>query len=120
MVLASIAGACAVHFVLAACGGASSGGANGGGGNGNGGSGDGTRDAFAQSAPPSCAAWQVATFYQPDVYTMSSGGDWPMGLSSTISLPAGWEPLATEPYAGKTTGSTFTTGALVTVRRCAQ
>jgi hypothetical protein len=58
-------------------------------------------------------------FYQPDVLSRGAG-DWPQGLSSPVSLPAGWEPIEAAPFGGSTSNTASTAGALAIVRKCAQ
>ncbi|HEY6463460.1 MAG TPA: hypothetical protein VIY73_25005 [Polyangiaceae bacterium] len=112
IVLGSTVGACVIYFASVAC---SGGGSAGGMGSGSGGP---VPDANAQTAP-SCTSWQLAMYYQPDVLTRGPG-DWPQGLSSPVTLPAGWEPIEAAPFGGTTGSTASTTGALAVVRKCAQ
>jgi len=112
VIVASILGAGAIHFTLAACSGSNAAGGGAGG--------DSTQDARAQSAPEatSCTTWQMATFYQPAMFSETNYTP-PTGLSNPITLPDGWEPLEASPFtnSGSTTGnSSF--GVLAVVRHC--
>lgn len=109
IVVFSLLGACAIHFVLTACGSI----------DGTLSPPKGTRDAAAQPAPggsPPCMSWQIAEYYAPNVLTRPANGDWPSGLSTPISLPAGWEPIEAAPFGG----SGGSIGALTVVRKCVQ
>jgi hypothetical protein len=98
IVMGSLVGACVLNLLFVACGAPT--------------------NAQAQQAP-ACTSWQVAQFYQPNVLA-HSGTDWQSGLSSTVSLPAGWEPIGASPWNGSTSNAPTTLGALVVVRHCAQ
>lgn len=108
VVVASLVGACAIHFALTACSNSARGGST-----------DGTPDAFAQ-ASPACSSWQIAVYYAPDILSASGPGNWPSGLSSAVTLPSGWEPIQATPFGGTTSATTNTVGALAVLRKCAQ
>lgn len=106
VVAASLIGACAIHFVMSACGSMDR----------PGGAMNGTRDAFAEPAP--CSSWQIAAYYAPGLISAPMGSDWPKGLTGTIALPGGWEPIQATPFGGSSGGPVNTIGALTIVRKC--
>jgi hypothetical protein len=102
----SIVGALILHAVLVACGSSS-----------------------ASSAIPNanagqgsaCGTWQISRHYTPDVATTQHfmGGDFPAGLATPTTLPAGWEPISAQMWSADAPDGGFGYGALVMVRRCA-
>ena len=96
--MGSLLGACVLNLLFVACG----------------------SSTHAQAQASTCASWQVASFYQPNVLTRSTNADWPSGLSSSVNLPAGWEPIEASPFGGTNTDTMSFVGALVIVRHCAQ
>lgn len=100
IVMGSLVGACVLNLLFVACGSP-------------------TR-AQAQAQASACASWQIATFYQPNVLTHSGGADWPVGPSSAVNLPSGWEPIEATAWGGSASTASTTVGALVIIRHCAQ
>jgi hypothetical protein len=99
IVMGSLVGACALNLLFVACGTPGR--------------------AQAQAQASSCTSWQLAAFYQPGLLA-STGADWPAGLSKTVDLPAGWEPIEATPFGGSSSTASTVYGALVVVRHCAQ
>lgn len=97
--MGSLLGACTLNLLFVACGAPGR--------------------AQAQAQASSCASWQVAAFYQPNVLA-SMGQVWASGLSKAVDLPAGWEPIEASPFGGSATTASTVYGALVVVRHCAQ
>jgi hypothetical protein len=99
IVLGSMLGACVLNLLFVACGSPT--------------------NAQAQAPASACTSWQLAAFYQPNVL-MKGAADWPSGLSSTVNLPTGWEPIEASPWGGSSSTTSTTIGTLVVVRHCAQ
>ena len=100
IVIGSLIGACVLNFLFVACGSPT--------------------NAQAQAQASACTSWQLAAFYQPNLLSRSGVLDWPAGLTSTVNLPTGWEPIEASPWGGSSSTASTTVGALVVVRHCAQ
>ena len=105
LVLGSLVGACALHFVLSACSGAARGINR-----------SPTADAYAEEPP--CSNWQTAFV----VNNVDVGGDYrdPRAVPKNVilgaaPLPAGWEPISVDITGGL--GNT-TVNYVATVRKC--
>jgi hypothetical protein len=77
-------------------------------------------DAHATDTAPPCTSWQIAAYYAPGVITRTGSNDWPVGLTSPVQLPSGWEPITASIFGGTTSQDLSIAGALAMVRKCVQ
>ena len=97
ILVGSLAGACAIHLVLTACGG---------------GHGSITQDAGAQTTP-ACTSWKPAIFFY-DV-TADYANIPPNKILEAPAIPEGWEPVNAVPWGG----DTKSVRVQVALRKCA-